>query len=102
MPDVGTASYFAEYFSQPDGTVIGPISLPDGAVVAKIVSHTAPDMSQFAAQRSTLRDQLKSQKARDRATLFDEGVKADLIKAGQDQDPSGCDQAPAERITRAG
>ena len=83
VPDVGTASYFAEYFSQPDGTVIGPIFLTDGAVVAKIVSHTPADMSQFAAQRSTIRDQLKSQKARDRATLFDEGVKADLIKAGK-------------------
>ena len=40
-------------------------------------------MAQFAAQRSTVRDQIKSQKARDRANLFDAGVKADLIKSGK-------------------
>jgi len=83
VPDIGSANLFSDSFSQPDGTVLAPIALSDGSVVAKIVSHTPADMSLFAAQRSTIRDQLKSQKARDRATLFDEGVKADLIKSGK-------------------
>ena len=80
---LGSANYFMDYFSQPDGAVIGPVLMPDATVVAKIVSHAAPDMAQFAAQRSTVRDQIKSERARDRANLFDAGVKADLIKAGK-------------------
>jgi peptidyl-prolyl cis-trans isomerase D len=83
IPGLGSANYFMDYFSQPDGALIGPVLMPDATVVAKIVSHVAPDMAQFAAQRSTVRDQIKSQKARDRANLFDAGVKADLIKSGK-------------------
>uniref|UniRef100_Q02CZ7 Periplasmic chaperone PpiD n=1 Tax=Solibacter usitatus (strain Ellin6076) TaxID=234267 RepID=Q02CZ7_SOLUE len=81
---LGTASYIAEGFSRPDGTVYGPIGTPDGGtVVMKVISHTGADMAQLPAQRNAIRDEIKSQRARDRNTLFENGVKDMLIKQGK-------------------
>ena len=81
---LGTASYVSEGFSRPDGTVFGPIGLPDGGTaVMKVISHSGADMSQLPAQRSAIRDEIKSQRARDRNTLFENGVKDMLIKQGK-------------------
>ena len=81
---LGTASYIAEGFSRPDGTVYGPIGTPDGGtVVMKVISRTGADMSLLPAQRSAIRDEIKSQRARDRNTLFESGVKDMLIKQGK-------------------
>jgi peptidyl-prolyl cis-trans isomerase D len=81
---LGTASYVAEGFSRPDGSVYGPIGTPDGGtVVMKVISHTGADMSQLPAQRNVIRDEIKSQRARDRNTLFESGVKDMLIKQGK-------------------
>ncbi len=41
------------------------------------------DMSQFEAQRAGLRDELKSKKARERAELFEAGLREQLIKEGK-------------------
>ena len=81
---VGSASYLAAAFDKPDGTVFGPSGTPDGAVlVGKVLSHTSPDLSQLPAQRATIRDEIKSQRARDRAALFETGIKEALVKAGK-------------------
>ena len=81
---VGSANYFQSAFSQPDGSVVGPIGMPDGAwVVAKVVAHVPADMSKLAEQRSTIRDEIKTQRARDRATLFDAGVRDALRRQGK-------------------
>ncbi|MCU1236295.1 MAG: PpiC-type peptidyl-prolyl cis-trans isomerase [Candidatus Solibacter sp.] len=81
---LGTASYVSEGFSRPDGTVFGPMGLPDGGTaVMKVISHSGADMAGVAAQRSTIRDEIKSQRARDRNTLFENGVKDMLIKQGK-------------------
>jgi peptidyl-prolyl cis-trans isomerase D len=80
---LGTASYVAEGFSRPDGAVFGPIGLPDGTAVMKVISHSGADLSQLPAQRSAIRDEIKSQRARDRNTLFENGVKDMLIKQGK-------------------
>ena len=81
---LGTASYIAEGFSRPDGSVYGPIGTPDGGtVVMKVISHTGADMAQLPAQRNAIRDEIKSQRARDRNTLFESGVKDMLIKQGK-------------------
>jgi peptidyl-prolyl cis-trans isomerase D len=81
---LGTASYIAEGFSRPDGTVYGPIGTPDGGtVVMKVISHSGADLSQLPAQRNAIRDEIKSQRARDRNTLFENGVKDLLIKQGK-------------------
>ena len=80
---VGSASYIQEAFHDADGTVFGPIPTPDGTLVAKVVSHGQPDMSKFAEQRNSIRDELKSQKARDRDALFEAGLREALIKDGK-------------------
>ena len=81
---IGIANYVSEGFTKPDGTIFGPVGTPDGGtIVAKVLSHTGADLSQLAAQRSTIRDEIKSQRARERNTLFESGVKDTLIKQGK-------------------
>lgn len=81
---LGTASYVAEGFTRPDGTVFGPITTPDGAtVVSKVISHVEPDMSKLPEQRAAIRDEIKSQRARDRNALFERGIRDALIKQGK-------------------
>jgi hypothetical protein len=80
---VGSATYFGQAFLSPDGTILGPIGTPDGQVVAKLVGHVPADTTQFAAQRNQIRDELKTQKARDREALFEAGLRESLIQAGK-------------------
>ena len=77
---LGSASYLQEAFTKPVGSLIGPLGIPDGRVVVRVVSHTPADMSQLAVQRSALRDEIKSRKARDRSTLFESGLRQELIR----------------------
>jgi peptidyl-prolyl cis-trans isomerase D len=81
---IGLASYLSEGFSRPDGSILGPMSVPDGGtIVAKVISHSSADLSQLGAQRAIIRDEIKSQRARERNTLFETGVKDMLIKQGK-------------------
>jgi hypothetical protein len=81
---IGMANYVSEGFTKPVGTVFGPVGTPDGGtIVAKVISHGEADLSQLAAQRSTIRDEIKSQRSRERNTLFEGGVKDMLIKQGK-------------------
>ena len=81
---IGMASYVSEGFNKPDGTVFGPVGVPDGGtIVAKVISHGGADLSQLAAQRNIIRDEIKSTRARERNTLFESGVKDMLIKEGK-------------------
>ncbi len=80
---IGPASYFQEGFAKPDGTVFGPVATTDSTVVAKVIQHVPADMSKLAEQRAAIRDELKTQKARDRALLFENGLKEDLVKRGK-------------------
>jgi peptidyl-prolyl cis-trans isomerase D len=78
---VGSASYFAAAFDKPVGSMFGPAGTPDGStLVGKVVSKVAPDPAGLATARSAIRDDIKSQRARDRATLFENGIKEALIK----------------------
>lgn len=80
---LGPASYVQDGFGQPNGTLIGPIPTPDATIIAKVVAHVDPDMSKLPAQRDTIRDEIKSQKARDRNMLFEAGVRDQMIKQGK-------------------
>jgi len=80
---VGPASYVHEGFTLPDGTVFGPLGTPQGSLVAKVIEHVPADMSQFAQAQSGIRDEIKSQRARDRNTLFESGVRAALLQQGK-------------------
>lgn len=80
---LGQASYVLQAFDKPDGAIFGPAPVPDGQVVGKVVSRMPADMAQFAAQRSGLRDELKQKKARERAELFEAGLRDQLVKEGK-------------------
>jgi len=80
---LGSSAYFQEGFTAPVGTLLGPIAMPDGTVVMKVLAHTPADPSKLPAMRSTIRDEIKRQRANDRAQLFDEGVQARLTKEGK-------------------
>jgi peptidyl-prolyl cis-trans isomerase D len=80
---LGMASYFGEAFSAPDGTVFGPILMPGDTVVAKVISHSPADMSKLPEQRAQIRDEIKNQKSRDRNSLFEAGLRDQLIKQGK-------------------
>jgi peptidyl-prolyl cis-trans isomerase D len=80
---LGSANYLAEGFRAADGTVLGPIPTPEGPVIAKVLAHVAADNGKFAEERNKIRDELKSQKARDRESLFEAGLRESLIKSGK-------------------
>ena len=83
VKDLDTAAHFQDGFKLPDGSVFGPILLSSGTVIAKVIAHTAPDMSGMQAERAKIRDEIKTQRARERDTLFETGVKDMLIKQGK-------------------
>ncbi len=80
---IGSATYVQEAFSRPDGTVVGPIAVTDGTIVAKVLAHVPPDMSKLPEQRLAIRDELKSKKGRERNQLFEAGLREMLIKQGK-------------------
>jgi hypothetical protein len=81
---IGIASYVSDGFAKPNGTILGPVGTPDGGtIVYKVVSHSGADLSQLAAQRGTIRDEIKSQRAVERNRLFETGVKDMMIKQGK-------------------
>lgn len=80
---IGPANYLLDAFSKSPGSLIGPVSIPDGTIVGKVVSHSKAEPAELAAQRSTIRDEIKSQKARDRNTLFEAGVREEMKRTGK-------------------
>jgi peptidyl-prolyl cis-trans isomerase D len=79
---LGYASYFDEAFNVPAGTVLNPIPVADGTVVAKVVQRVEADMSKLPENRSEIVDSLKTEKARERNTIFESGVVSELERQG--------------------
>jgi peptidyl-prolyl cis-trans isomerase D len=80
---VGQATSLEGAFSKPVGSLIGPVSISGNQVVAKVVSQTPADISGISAQLDTIRTELKQQKARDRAQLFEDGLRKRLEQEGK-------------------
>lgn len=79
---LGSANYFEGAFKEPVGTVLNAIPMPDATVVAKVVQHVDADMSKLPEQRSDILQTLKTEKARERNTIFESGLVAELTKQG--------------------
>src|SRR5215472_233458 len=82
IESVGTASTITDAFTKPVGAILGPQSLATGQLVARIVSKTPADLSLLPVQMASIRDELKQQKQRDRAQLFQDGLKSRLTADG--------------------
>jgi peptidyl-prolyl cis-trans isomerase D len=79
---MGSAQYITDAFGKPDGALFGPLNSPSGTIVGKVLQHIPPDMSKLPEQRATIRDQIKGEKARDRSSLFEAGLREDLTRRG--------------------
>ena len=80
---IGTAAYLQAAFKQPVGSLIGPVPLPDSTLIGRVIAQIPPDPAKLADQRSTVRDQVKSDKARQRDVLFEAGVRDELKRQGK-------------------
>ena len=80
IESVGTASSIPEAFTKPVGSIIGPVPTSGGRVVAKVLEKIPANKAELAAQANSIRDEIRQQKARERAQLFQEGLR-DRLKA---------------------
>jgi len=83
IEQVGTASGVPDIFTKPVGSLVGPASVTGGQFVGKILSQTPADPAGLAAQRQKITDDLHTQKARDRATFFAQGLRDALVASGK-------------------
>jgi peptidyl-prolyl cis-trans isomerase D len=80
---IGAASYLADGFDKPVGTIIGPINAGSQTVVAKIAGRQEADMAKFAQERGALVLQLKSKRASERQILLRDSILNTLIQQGK-------------------
>ncbi len=75
---VGSASTFADAFTKPVNSIIGPYAAQGSQVVAQVTGHVEPNMALFPTQRDAIREELKNTKARDREAMFTAGLRKRL------------------------
>ena len=80
---VGAATTIPGLFDHPVGDILGPVTLDNQRVVAKIISKTEPNASGMAAQIAGIRNDLKQKLARERNQIFEDGVRQALQKEGK-------------------
>jgi peptidyl-prolyl cis-trans isomerase D len=80
---LGSPDAIPESFTKPVGTVFGPTLIGNFRVVGKITERIEPNMADLASQASSIRDEIKHAKARERNALFEDGVREQLIKDGK-------------------
>lgn len=80
---IGTTTSLQGLFDKPVGEILGPVTLDNQRVVAKIVSKTEPDATQMAAQVTAIRNDLKQKLARERNQIFEDGLRQALEKEGK-------------------
>jgi peptidyl-prolyl cis-trans isomerase D len=83
VTDLGAASYVNNAFDAPVGTVLGPTVYPDKTVFFKVVEKIPADAAGLAAQRDSIVQRLKSDKARERQEMLEDSVVAQLTKDGK-------------------
>ncbi len=83
IESVGTASTVPELFTKPVGTIVGPVAVSGKQLVAKILSQTPASLADLPAQTSKIQDQLRQQKARERAMFFQQGLRDSLVASGK-------------------
>jgi shikimate kinase len=80
---VGSVALLTGAFDKPAGSIIGPLTVTNQTIVAKIVDRQDIDMSKLAQARDNIVLQLKGKKATDRQLLLQDSVLTDLIRRGK-------------------
>jgi len=80
---IGSASFLGKSFDLPVGSVFGPVDVGNQTIVGKIVDRQAGNVALLAQQRDQIVLELKSKKAQDRQSLFQDSILNQLIKSGK-------------------
>jgi len=80
---IGSATEVAQAFTRQVGEIFGPVELGERVLICKVVGHTAADLSQLPAQRESIVATLKSRKQGQRSELFEDSLRAGLIREGK-------------------
>jgi peptidyl-prolyl cis-trans isomerase D len=80
---LGQAAYVLDAFTHPVGSVLGPTNILNRNIVYKVTAKLEPDMAAFAAEKETIRSNLRQQKAGERWNLFMDSVTAKLTADGK-------------------
>jgi peptidyl-prolyl cis-trans isomerase D len=80
---LGAASSVPEVFTKKVGEVFGPVTAGTTKAVVKVTAHIDANLADLGAQREAIRNELKQQMARERNTLFEDGIRQALEKSGK-------------------
>ena len=80
---LGSGALLSEAFNHKVGDVVGPIGVTNQQVVAKLIDKVEPDEKELASKRDQIVQQIQSQKAQERAMLFEDGLIERLKKDGK-------------------
>jgi peptidyl-prolyl cis-trans isomerase D len=80
---LGTPSTFPDAMTKPVGSVIGPVTTAGGKAMLKVLERIPANGALIAAQTAAIRTELKQAKQRDRATLFQDGLRQRLQAEGK-------------------
>jgi hypothetical protein len=80
---IGAGMHLADGFRKGNGTVVGPFTVGDDVVLARVVEKQGADLSKLAAERDAIVLALKRQRAAERKELFEDGLVAQLVKEGK-------------------
>lgn len=80
---IGPASMLGPAFTQPVGSVFGPVALQNDRFVCKIEARIPADMTKLDASRPEVLAALRQRKARERMDLFMDSVRAALEREGK-------------------
>lgn len=80
---IGDAAYFADAFVKPVGTIIGPVTMPEQVVIARVAAKVEADMAKLATEREGMVSALKGRKSQERKDLFEDGLVHRLVEQGK-------------------
>jgi peptidyl-prolyl cis-trans isomerase D len=80
---LGSPDAIPEIFTKPVGTVFGPTLIGMYRVVGKVTARIDPNLAELPAQTDSIREEIKKTKARERNTLFEDGLRQQLTKDGK-------------------
>lgn len=77
---LGTGVQLEQAFTANPGAIVGPVSASGGTAFVKVIEKLPTDLTQLAAQRGAITQQLKARRAQDRRDLFVDGIVSELTK----------------------
>jgi peptidyl-prolyl cis-trans isomerase D len=80
---IGAASSLPQAFTQPVGSVFGPVNVGEQRIIGRVTDRTPADMTQLTAQKEGIRQQLRGMKAQQAMELFEDSIVARLQQQGK-------------------